>query len=142
MRQERSIPKSLSVVSYLFLFEGVMAVIRVLGELTQGSFHLDFDILGFWVFWGLRRYSQGWRTCALVFVGFRLIELPIVFIYGFFGSGPAFIKIFGWHYADIPVIWISIVSAGVFLLELWVYRVLTRPNIRAMFYDKSQLPAA
>ena len=142
MTQERKISTSLSVVSYLFLVMGIMAVIGIFSAFIQGSFHFDFDVLGFWIFYGLRRYSQGWRTCALVFIWLCLITTPIGFFYGFFGSGPVFIKIFGRHYADISVIWISVVSAVFFLLGLWMYRVLTRPNIRIMFYDKPQSPVA
>lgn len=141
MTQQRNLPKSLSVVSYLFLLMGIGAVIEILSELTQGSFHLDFDVLGFGIFFGLRRYSQGWRTCALVFIWLWLIALPIVFVYGLVGHGPAFIKIFDKRYADIPVIWVSIFSALFFALEFWMYRVLTRPDIRCMFYE-SQTPAA
>jgi len=142
MTNTRQIPTPLSVVSYLFLLMGIMAAIGIIGELTQGSIRLDFDLLGFWIFFGLRRYSQGWRTCALSFIWLQLIALPIVFVYGFFGSGPAFIKIFGVRYADIPIIWVSVVSAVLFLLVLWMYRVLTRPSIRSSFYVESQTPAA
>jgi len=138
MTQQRNIPKSLSVVSYLFLLMGVMAAIEILGELTHGSFHLDFDVLGFWIFFGLRRFSKGWRTCALLFTWPWLIELPIVFVCGFFGSGPAFIKIFGWRYEDVPIIWVSVVSVVFFIFELWIYRVLTRPSIRSLFYVESK----
>ncbi len=142
MTQENKIPTSLSVVSYFFLFMGIMSANEFLGGLTRGEFIFDFGILGFWVFFGLRRYSPGSRTCALVFVWLASIGLVIAFVYGLLGSGPASIEIFGKRYADIPVIWLSIVSAIFLPLEIWKYRVLTRPNIRSMFYEESQLPMA
>ena len=143
MTQERNVPTSLSVVSYLFLLIGVMSAVEFLSELMKGTFRFfDFGILGFWIFFGLRRCSPGWRTCALVFIWLAMIGLAIPFVYGFLGSGPAFIKIFGRRYAHIPVIWVSVVAAVLFPLELWMYRTLTRPNIRILFYADPQKPAA
>ena len=142
MTQERNLPTPLTVVSYLFLLMGIMSAIEIIGELTRGAFRFDPGILGIWIFFGLRRCSPGWRTCALVFIWLGMIVLAMAFVYGFFGSGSTFIKIFGQHYADIPVIWVSAVAAVFFPLEFWMYRVLTRPHIRILFYDESQTPAA
>ena len=142
MTNTRQIPTALSVVSYAFLALGILSLIGIVGSAIRGSFYLDFNILGFWIFAGLRRYSLPWRTCALVFIWLTMIGCAIGFIYGFFGHGPAFIKVFGNRYTDIPVIWISIFAVIFFALEFWMYRVLTRPSIRAMFYVESQTPAA
>jgi hypothetical protein len=142
MTNTRQLPTALSVVSYIFLVWGILAVIGVVGNALRGSFYLDFNILGFWIFFGLRRYSVPWRTCALVFIWLVMIGCAAAFVYGFVGDSPAFIKIFGKRYANIPVIWVSIVSAMFFALEFWMYRVLTRPSIRCMFYEETQTPAA
>jgi hypothetical protein len=136
------IPTALSVVSYIFLGLGVLAAVGIIGSAVRGSLDLDFNILGFWIFAGLRRYSPGWRTCALVFIWLVMIVCAATFVYGFFGNGPAFIKIFGKRYADIPFIWVSVTSAVFLAIEFWMYRVLTRPSIRCMFYEESQTPAA
>jgi hypothetical protein len=142
MTNTRQIPVALSVVSYVFLVLGILAFIGILGSAIRGSFYLDFNILDFWIFSGLRRYSLGWRTCALVFIWIMMLGCVAGFIYGFFGHGPAFIKIFGKRYTDIPVIWVSIFAAVFFALEFWMYRVLTRPSIRRYFYIESHTPAA
>lgn len=113
----------------------------MLGGMLKGSFRLDFGVLGFWIFFGLRRFSPGWRACALVFIWFALIGLPIAFVCGLFGNGPAFIKVFGHRYAEVPVFWVSVVSGVIFPLEFWMYRVLTRPSIHCLFYE-SQIPDA
>ena len=141
MTNERNIPTPLSVVSYLFLLLGVISGVEILVGATKGSFRFDFGILGLCMFFGLRRYSPGWRTCALVFIWVGMIGMAYAFVYGFFGSGPAFIKILGRRYADIPVIWVSVVAAAFFPLELWMYRVLTRPNIRFLFQADSPTAA-
>ena len=142
MTNTRPIPTALSVISYVFLVWGILAVIGIIGKAVRGSFYLDFNILGFWIFAGLRRYSPGWRTCALVFIWLTMIACAVGFIYGLFGHGPAFIKIFGKRYTDIPVISVSIFAAVFFALEFWMYRILTRPRIRSLFYVESQTPVA
>jgi hypothetical protein len=142
MIPERNIPTPLNVVAYLFLLMGIMSAFEILGELTHGTIRFGFGVLGIWIFFGLRRYSPGWRTCALVFIWLGMIGLAIAFIYGFLGSGPAFITVFGRRYADIPVIWISVGAGLFFPLEFWMYHVLTRPDIRILFYDEPQTPPA
>jgi len=142
MTQKRHIPTSLAVVSFLFLFLGILSAVEIIGEATKGSLQLDFGVLGIGIFFGLRRFSPGWRRCALVFIWLGMITLAVFFVYGFVGHGPAFIKVFGQRHADIPVIWVSVVAAVFFPLEFWMYRVLTRPKIRILFQVDSPTPAA
>ena len=146
MTHDRSIPTPLSVVSYFFLLMGISAAVEILVGLARGSFHFDLAILGFWIFFGLRRYSPGWRTCTLVFIWSGLITLPIgvvllLSVSVLSGQGGE-VVIFGQRYEHISAIWICIPLALFFAFDLWMYRVLTRPNIRGMFYDESQTPAA
>ncbi len=83
---QRNIPTPLSVVSYLFLLMGIMSVAEIIGELTSGSFRFDFGVLGIGIFFGLRRYSAGWRRCALWFIWLGMIGLAVAFVYGFLGG--------------------------------------------------------
>jgi hypothetical protein len=117
-----------------------MSAVEMFGEAVRGSFRFDFGVLGIWIFFGLRRYAPVWRTFALTLLWFGMIELAIGAVYGFFGKGPAVIKIFGEDYGGIPLIWISILAFAFFPLELWMYRVLTRPSIRSLFYQDSEVP--
>jgi multisubunit Na+/H+ antiporter MnhF subunit len=140
MTHVRPIPVTLSVVSYVFFASAILAVFKILSSVMNGSIPLDFDIVGFWICFGLRRYSRLWRTCALVFIWLGIIGSLIAFLIGLFGR--ASIEILGKPYGDIPGFWFLIVAALFFALELWMYRVLTRPNIRGLFYDESQAPVA
>lgn len=140
MTNVRPIPVTLSVVSYVFFASATQALIHILSSLMKGTISLDFDIIGFWICFGLRRYSREWRTCALVFIWLGMIASLIAFVIGLFGR--ASIEILGKPYGEIPGFWFLIVAALYFALELWMYRVLTRPNIRCMFYDESQTPKA
>jgi len=141
MTQNRNIPTPLSVVSYLFLIMGFMAAIEILAGLTRGAFHFNLAILGFWIFFGLRRYSPGWRTCALVFVWIGMIIPCLMFVLVLFLGRPGNIKIFGQRYDGGSSAWM-LIPVAFFALEFWMYRVLTRPDIRSMFYDESQRPVA
>jgi hypothetical protein len=142
MTQDRTIPTPLSVVSYVFLLTGILAAVEIIVGLTRGAFHLNLAILGFWIFFGLRRYSPGWRTCALVFIWIGMIVPSLMFVLllslGRLGS----VTIFGQRHDGVSPFWILIPVALFFALEFWMYRVLTRPDIRRMFYDVSQTPAA
>jgi hypothetical protein len=142
MTGTRQIPTALSVTSYAFFVLGILALIGIIVNATRNSFILDFNILGFWICAGLRRYSQGWRTCALVYICLTMIACAFGVLYGFVDHGPVCVKILGKQYKDIPVTWVSIFSAVYFFLTFWTYRVLTRPSIRSMFYGESQTPAA
>jgi len=127
MLLNRAIPTALSVASYIFLVLAIVAAAEMIFCLLSGSLRLQFNVLGFWIYFGLRRYSTGWRTCALVLIWIQLIVLPIMFVFSVSNGGPGLD-------AAADIAW--------FLLGLWLYRVLTRPDIRSLFYDKSQLPAA
>ncbi len=143
MTNPRLIPVALSVVSWVFLTLAILAVIEIIGSALRGSVHLDFNVLGFWIFFGLRRGSPGWRACALLFIWLAMIVFVIWFIYGFFGSGPAFIKIFWPTLCQYSAhLGFRVIAAVFFALDLWMYRVLTRPDICALFYPDSLTPVA
>jgi hypothetical protein len=126
MTNKRQIPSELSKVSVVFLVLAFIAVIDMVCGAMSGSFRFDFNILGFWIYFGLRRFSTGWRTCALVFIWISLIATPIIFVFGLTGG---FIL---WPFVAVAIFW----------LAFWMYRVLTRPGIRSLFYDELQIPAA
>jgi hypothetical protein len=67
MTNARQTPIALSVISYLFLIMSIVAVIEMVITASRGTIHPDCYVLGLGIFVGLRRYSRGWRTCALVF---------------------------------------------------------------------------
>jgi hypothetical protein len=142
MAQERQIPTALSIVAYLFLVFGVLTAIDMIFRLTRGEIYLDAGILGIWIFAGLRRYSRGWRTCALVVIWIAFIVLPLAIVYALFEGGPAHLEVFGQRVASVSPGWVVVVAALFFPLEIWQYRVLTRPDIYRLFYGDSDIPTA
>jgi len=101
--------------------------------MTQGHFSLDLGVLGIPIYFGLMRRSGGWRTCALVFLWVGMLMAPVAFITGLASGSPAYFKVFGVQLSSLSPVWLSVVSVPFFLLNLWQYRVLTHPEIRASF---------
>jgi len=138
MTHGRTIPISLSVVSYLFLVTGVLSVVEIIISATRGAIHPNFLFLGLWIFGGLRRYSRGWRTCALVFTWVDLIFLAVIIGFILFGDGALWQKPSDHELVKLPLIWSLTIVMPFFILTLRQYRVLTRPDIRSLFYEESQ----
>ena len=126
-------PLALRIVAGLFTFTGVCAVIEVVLLLTRGHIDLNFGVLGLWIGPGLLRHNRTWRTWALVFLWIGLIGSPVFTLLALTRSALDF-KVFGIPVGKVPNGIGLIVAAAVFLLSLWQYRVLTRPEIRRLFY--------
>src|SRR5271157_1891577 len=103
MRHEQRTRSVLSVVSYLFLFVGLIALIEMIGRAARGSLHFNFGILGIGIFAGLRRYSRVWRTCALLFTWYGIITLSIALVLCL--TAP---MSFGRRLSTVPANWLSI----------------------------------
>jgi hypothetical protein len=150
MTSERQIPTPLSVVAYIFLIMAILSVVDIAVSASRGHIHPNFGFLGLWIYTGLRRYSRPWRTCALVFIwmGFILYGFLIaLFLYFMAFNAEQVIQAPPFDFEDIKAsgvefIWPLILFALLFVLQLWQYRVLTRPSIRSLFYGETQTSAA
>ena len=133
MDMDKRLPGALKIVAALFVIGGILAVIEVVVSLMRNRLSLNFGVLGLFIGVGLLRLRRGWRTCAVVFLWFGLILLPIVFLLGLLGVIPAYLQIFGVRVARVPGWTVSAAAIPFFLLVLWQYRVLVRPDIRSLF---------
>jgi hypothetical protein len=140
MKKTYQLPSALQLVAVLFLIHGILSAIGIAVRLISGSIYIDLGVLGIPTYFGLRRFSVGWRTFALIWIWITLIACPVLFLVGILLDAPAAIKIFGVNLAQMSPIWLSIVSVPVFVLALWQYRVLTRPQIRALYFGDSPAP--
>ena len=110
MTDDRFIPSTLQIVAVLFLLCGISSVIGMIVRLASGSIYIDFGFLGLPTYFGLRRFSVGWRTFALVCIWVGLIMCPVAFVFGFVGGAPTHFRLFGIRLAEIAPIWLSVVS--------------------------------
>jgi hypothetical protein len=136
MKTKQQIPIALSIVSYLFLFMGIVAVVEIIIAATRGSIHANFYFLGIWIFAGLRRFSRGWRTCALVFTWLGLIGLTFIIGCVLYDGGAVYLRPSDHKMVSIPLVWSLAITLPFFLLQLWQYRVLTRVDIRDLFFQE------
>jgi hypothetical protein len=132
--RHKTAQNALAVVSYLFLFFGLIALMEMVGRAARGSFHFNFGILGIPIFAGLRRYSRVWRTCALLFTWYGMITLSIALLACIYGQPPSTgVRLFDQRLSSVPANWLSIPLGMVLVVTLWQYRVLTHPAIRRLF---------
>lgn len=136
-------PTAIRVVAGLFVFSGICAVIEVVVSLFHSHLNLNFGVLSLWIGPGLLRHNRTWRTWALVFLWIGLIALPIFCLLAL-GRGTLDFKFFGIPLGQIPTAVGLVFAIPIFLLIFWQYRVLTRPDIRALFEGSSEplLPAS
>jgi hypothetical protein len=146
------VPVSLSFVSFFFLFAGVMSAlwlicgIITLVRLGTSGTSLTFPILfhflwhpfivGFWIFFGLRRFSRGWRICALVVLWWIFIAFLWVLAYVFLGPR-LHLSLPDQRMVGMTMSWLFVKVGLAFVLVGWQYRVLTRSDIRSLFYGQT-----
>ena len=126
-------PTSLKIVAGLFIFGGVCSAIEVVVSLMHSHININFGVLGLFIGLGLLRFSRGWRTCALVFLWIALIGVPLIALLFMASQGPLDFKVFGQKVRHASKGFALATAAVVFVLALWQYRVLTRPDIRELF---------
>ena len=127
------IPTALKVVAALFILSGFWAILEILGALLQGHIYINLGVIGVFVGLGLLALRPGWRTCALVLLWIAMIAAPFLGLLMLFRRDPIDVVVFGRKVGDAPGPFGLFISTVIFLLAFWQYRVLTRPDIRALF---------
>ena len=140
--QYEPIPTSLKIVAWLFILTGVFAVIEIIVSLLHAHVNINLGVLGLFIGPGLLRVSRGWRTCALVFIWIALIGVPVFAVIALTVRGPLTLNLFGQPVGHASKEFGLLVAAVLFLLALWEYRVLTRPDVRKLFRMTSAGPPA
>ena len=133
MDENRRLPGVLKAVSVLFIIGGILSAIEVIVSLLHGHININFGVLGIFIGFGLLALKPGWRTCALVFLWITMVGIPIITLLMFCQSGSLDFKVFGQFVGKVPREFGLIIAAIIFLLSLWQYRILTRPDVRQLF---------
>jgi hypothetical protein len=129
------IPTALRVVATLQLLGGMSALGGMIDRLGHGELYLDVGVLGIPAFFGLIWLKPGWRTFVLIVTLAWLVAMPVLFILGLAVAElvPAEVRMFGLTIATLSALWMSALMVPLFLLLLWQFRVLTRPDVAALF---------
>jgi hypothetical protein len=133
MHNSVPIPTSLKVVAILFVLGGAFSLVEVVVSLMHGNVNMNFGVLGLFIGPGLLRLRRGWRTCALVFLWIGIIGAPIVAVIFITTSRPLDLAIFDHKVGHASKEFGIAIAALLFGLAVWQYRVLTRPDVCALF---------
>jgi hypothetical protein len=129
----KEIPWALKTMAVLFILGGIWAAIEVLVALTHSRISLNFGVLGIFVGIGLLNLRPGWRTCGLVFLWIEFILIPVTAVLVLSYGRAINFELFGTTLGRVPKEFALGIGALLFLLTLWQYRVLTRPDVRRLF---------
>ena len=136
MSTSPKIPTSLHIVALLFLVGGVHAIATMVAEWTRGHGKVDLGAIGLLVYSGLVHRRRGWRSLALIVLWGHMLIAPILFVLGL-SDGNFYFVVLGERLARAAPIWASVIAVPMFLVSLWSYRVLIRPDVRKSFCEPS-----
>ena len=126
-------PLSLKIAAWIFIIEGIFAIIDVITAIVQQRISINFGVLYLFIGIGLLKLRRGWWICAILFLFLSFIQSSIrIVLLAFY---PAWLKypFIGLRLGNIPREFIWINPPCVILLTLWLYWVLTRPKVRMLF---------
>ena len=128
----RDNPMALRIVAGLFVLQGLLTVADVVVKLFHDHLDLNLMLLCLWIGPGLLRHSPTWRKWALVVLWFSFFAISLLAIFALLRP-PLDFKIFGFPAAPAPPVLTLLFLLAAFLLTLWQYRVLIRPDIHGLF---------
>jgi hypothetical protein len=129
------VPTDLRIVAVLFFLSGLLAALEVLISFLHGRVSLNIGVIGLLICAGLLHFSRGWRTCALIYLWFGVIGLPLILLYLIPNAGSLniTISIFSQRVSGGATGFVFLTFVLVWVVLIWQIRVLTRPHIRALF---------
>jgi hypothetical protein len=130
------IPIPLKLVGWIFILGGISAAIEILIDASNGRTNLNFGVLGVFIGIGLLRLRTGWRTLALVLLVIALVFIPILSVLALSTPGNLSFNIFGQKVAALSPPMFLILLAVFFVFTFWQFRVLLRPDVRALFLNR------
>ena len=134
----RAPDRAVRIVAMTILLEWLWCVTELLALLPSGKAELGTGLLGIFTYFGLRRYSRVWRTWTLFWAGVGMLFGPVTLLALF-----AHWRIFHGWLATLGPVAIFLSAAFWFAVSLWRYHELTRPDVRALFYNSQATdPAA
>jgi hypothetical protein len=118
------VPVLLQVLAWLWILEGLTAVVTIIVKLTQHQVHFDVGVLGLLIGIGLLKLRRGWWVCAIVI---QILALGIAVVVGAIAmqatSQPTF-NIFGQSVSYAPwwlFHWIIAIAIGATVIELLLH---------------------
>lgn len=128
----RDNPIALRIVAGLFVLQGLLTAVDVVVKLFHDHLDLNLMLLCLWIGPGLLRHSPTWRKWALAILWFSFFAISLLAVVALLRP-PLDFKLFGYPTAPVPTLPTLLFLLALFLLALWQYRVLIRPDIHCLF---------
>ena len=128
----RDNPMALRIVAGLFVLQGLLTAVDVVLKLFHDHLDLNLMLLCLWIGPGLLRHSPTWRKWALAFLWLGFFALSLLILLALLRP-PLDFKIFGFPAGPVPPVLTLLFLLAMFLLTLWQYRILIRPDIHGLF---------
>ncbi|AQT67339.1 hypothetical protein STSP2_00483 [Anaerohalosphaera lusitana] len=138
MTQNKKLPLSLRIVAALFILTGISGILEMIIGLFQDEFILNIGgILALLTGLGLLKLSSGWRSFALFVLWFYMIGIPAMLVFCAISDNDK-MQIFNKEIVNPPLLYDLAFMVPLFLIVLWMYHILTRPNVRKLFIPSEQ----
>ena len=127
-------PVSLVIVAWIYIVAGLLACLDILIGLFSGRIHINLGALCLFAGIGLIRLQNGWRICALVFIWLLFAVIGLLILFGIFSPQSVSVTVFSdvSNAANRPIIFLLMIIL-VLVPSYWIYRVLTRPDVKLLF---------
>lgn len=127
------LPLAAKLVACVFLASGSLSALDMVFSAAHGAWNFNPGIHGLLIAAGLLRRRRLFRVFALITVVLSLLGFPIAAAYFWWApSVPAF-SFFGRQVTDLPN-WAAVVGCALgWLIALWEYPILQRPDVRRAF---------
>jgi len=127
------LPLALKAVAWVEIFQGLAAVGAIIHSAVMGWPNADPGYLSIPAGIFLLRLQRTWRLYLLVTSWISFVLLPLIGVATFLLEEPLDIRILNVNTKVLSDGTIALFAGTLFLIMIWQYRVLTRPEVKELF---------
>ena len=132
----RPLPRSLLHLSRSFIAIGALSIAGLVADYFRNeSIHFDFSLPLLLMGIGIRQLSWTWRTLTLAYC-WLVVALLVYFCFEIWDPSVTFEMTFGGERSELSKAWAPVLVSVMMLYVFWVYRVLTKADVRARFVER------
>jgi hypothetical protein len=128
-----ALPPALQAVAYFTILVGLGTALTIIVDLFHGRLNLNFAVLEIPAGFGLLRLNRAWRKFTLFMIWMGMLAFGAATLFLLFGPEGTNLTVNGTplpHWDRRLLVVASVLALGI---QIWEYRVLTRPDIRRLF---------
>lgn len=135
MNKQTNIPTDLRIVAFLFIIEGILAIVDMIVGIAHERFAINFGFIAIFIGRGLLKFNVSWRKIGLMGLWVSNIVVPFLLLYIIFFVKGDSIRAAFFGYLATTLTRIEIISALAVLSaqSIWSTYVLYRKPIKQLF---------